>query len=396
MIRQGVEMAFFINFKKFNMFKSNIVIDAYKNLMGWRQFQNSTIVLPDDLLLTETGEYYQQKHPALRLDIIQTLIPSDLPLEVYLKNTIQDSTNEIFNDLLQYRQLNQYGKTLLEQSVLLNKYGWTRDIITNQSRFVGFQIRTRELTGLQAVINEIGLQFSGEETFNLYLFHSSRSEPLKIIEVTTNGNSSWNWRKIDWELSAFSSQEFQGGVFIIGYYQDDINTNAINYSNFNWDAGICGGCNDPHISVWRSIKKNFHVYPLYVPSGSFVPGELFDLNNVIYSNDQSFGMNFKFTVRCDLTDFFIQNKFVFKNLLALKVVNKILNDMKFSQEINSIEENIKMMIIRDLEGDVETKLMNIPSQYQKELKAVSFNISGINSKCLGCEDENTAPSFGVV
>jgi hypothetical protein len=70
--------------------------------------------------------------------------------------------------------------------------------------------------------------------------------------------------------------------------------------------------------------------------------------------------------------------------------------MKFSQQINAIEENIKMMIIRDLEGDIETKLTNIPSQYNKELKAVSFNISGINAKCLGCEDQNTSPSYGVV
>jgi len=123
---------------------------------------------------------------------------------------------------------------------------------------------------------------------------------------------------------------------------------------------------------------------------------MFDMNDVIYCNNQSFGLNLKLTVVCDLTDFFIQNKFVFKNLLALKVVYKILNDMKFSQQINYVEENIKMMIIRDLEGDIDTKLLNIPTQYSKELKAVSFNISGINSKCLSCENANTSPSMGVV
>jgi hypothetical protein len=379
------------------MFKSNIVVPAYKNLLGWRQFHDNSIQIANGLTTTETGEYYQQKHPALQLDIIQTLISPNLPLDTYLENTVTDATNEIFNDLLQYRQLNQYGKTLLETSVLLNRYGWTQDTITNQGRFVGMQIRTQDLTGLKAIINEIGLQFSGEETFNLYLFHSSKSDPLQVVEVTTNGNANWNWKKIDWELSSFSPEQFYGGVFVVGYYQDDITSNAINYTNFNWDSGVCGGCNDPHISVWRSIRKNFHVYPLYVPAGSFGDvGKMFDLEKAIYSNNQSFGMNFKFTVQCDLTNFFVQNKFVFKNLLALKVVHKILNDMKFSQQINAIEENIKMMIIRDLEGDIETKLTNIPSQYNKELKAVSFNISGINSKCLGCEDQNTSPTYGVV
>lgn len=379
------------------MFKSNIVVPAYKNLLGWRQFHDNSIQIANGLTTTETGEYYQQKHPALQLDIIQTLISPNLPLDTYLENTVTDATNEIFNDLLQYRQLNQYGKTLLETSVLLNRYGWTQDTITNQGRFVGMQIRTQDLTGLKAIIDEVGLQFSGEETFNLYLFHSSKSDPLQVVEVTTNGNANWNWKKINWELSSFSPEQFYGGVFIVGYYQDEITSNAINYTNFNWDSGVCGGCNDPHISVWRSIRKNFHVYPLYVPAGSFGEvGKMFDLEKAIYSNNQSFGMNFKFTVQCDLTNFFVQNKFVFKNLLALKVVHKILNDMKFSQQINAIEENIKMMIIRDLEGDIETKLTNIPSQYNKELKAVSFNISGINAKCLGCEDQNTSPSYGVV
>jgi hypothetical protein len=378
------------------MFKSTKVVPAYKNLIGWRKYQDESINIPVEFETSESGEYYQQKHPALQLDIIQSLIPANLPLADYLENTVTDASNEIFNDLLQYRQLNEYGKTLLEQSVLLNRYGWANDKITNQNRFVGFQIRTRSLTGLQTLINEIGLQFSGAESFDLFLFHSSKAEPLKEIPITTTGNGNWNWIKSDLELSAFESQEFQGGVFVLGYYQEDVVTNAVNYTSFNWDKGVCGGCNDPHLGVWRSIQKNFHIYPIYVPSGSFVKGEMFDLQKAMFINDQSWGLNLKLTVRCDLSDFFIQNKFVFKNLLALKVVHRILNDMKFSQQINSVEENIKMMIIRDLEGDIDTKLTNIPSQYQKELKAVSFNMSGINSKCLGCVDEGFSPTFGVV
>jgi hypothetical protein len=378
------------------MFKSSKVVPAYKNLLGWRQYQDTSIVLPAELIATETGEYYQQKHPALQLDIIQTLIPSNIPLEDYLTNTVTDASNEIFNDLLQYRQLSEYGKTLLDQSILLNRYGWMDDKIINQNRFVGFQIRERSLTGLQTVINEIGLQFSGAETFTMYLFHSSKTEPLEEVEVTTTGGAGWKWSRQDLELSAFESQEYQGGVFILGYYQEDITSSAINYTNFNWDRGVCGGCNDSHLVTWRSIQKNFHIYPVYVPSGSFTKGEMFDMNKVIFINDQSWGMNLKLTVRCDLSDFFVQNKFVFKNLLSLKVVHRILNDMKFSQQINAVEENIKMMIIRDLEGDVETKLANIPSQYQRELKAVSFNMSGMNDKCLGCTDQGYAPTYGVM
>lgn len=378
-------------------FNSQLLVPKYANLIGWRQFYlTSEINLPESLTQSDSGEYFQQKHPALALDIIKTCLPAKRDLSEYLRTTVTEATNEIFNDLLNFRKVRQYGKSLLEESVLLNRYGWTKDLITNQSRFVGMQIRVKDLTSLKAVITEIGLQMSSEETFNLYLYHSSKKEPLTTIERTTTGSGQWDWKKHDIEISSFKSELYHGGVFILGYYQEDLTGNAINYSNFNWEKGVCGGCNDSHLKTWRSIKNNFHVFPLYVPAGSFEKGQMFDMNNVIYSKNESFGLNMKFSVHCDLTEFFIQNRFVFKNLLATKVVYNILNMMKFSQEINSVEENIKMMIIRDLEGDIDTKLMNVPTQYHVALKSVSFDMSGINSKCLGCESENYEPDYGVV
>lgn len=380
-------------------FKSTLLIPEYKNLLGWRQYHNtSDIQIPTALTVTETGEYYQQKHEAITLANIQTTIPEDKDLDVYLEEVVEESISEIFNDLIQYRQVKEYGKTLLDQVNLLNKYGSVNDKIVNMNRFVGFQIRPKALTGLTAIIEAIGLQFDGNANIKLYLFHSSKLEPLKEIDMTTNGRG-WDWTLTKEELSAFNGAEYQGGVFVLGYYQEDIalqGVSAINYTNFDWNRGECSSCNSTHYSVWQSIRKHFQVYPIYAPQGSFTKGEMFHLNEAMYDNTQSFGLNLKFSVKCDLTNFFIQNKFAFKNLLALKVSTKVLNMMKFSQRINYIEENLKMMIIRDVEGDVDTKLVNLPTQYHMELKAVSFNISGINKACLGCQEDNTAPSYGVV
>ena len=55
-----------------------------------------------------------------------------------------------------------------------------------------------------------------------------------------------------------------------------------------------------------------------------------------------------------------------------------------------------MMIIRDLEGDKETNALNISQLYNRELKAVSFNISSINNRCLDCEADTFQPIIGVV
>lgn len=189
-------------------FKSEKVVPEYENLIGWRQHHDtSEIEIEEALTRTQTGEYYQQKHPAMVLDNIQALIPENYDINKYLKDVVTDSTNEIFNDLIQYRQIKDFGKTLLDQATLLNKYGSARDTIVNQNRFVGFQIRPKAMTGLTAVINAIGLQFDKETTFTVYLYHSSVKEPLKEIEVTTAG-SGWKWTITSEELSAFDSNKY--------------------------------------------------------------------------------------------------------------------------------------------------------------------------------------------
>ncbi|ALN97191.1 hypothetical protein LIT13_06725 [Flavobacterium psychrophilum] len=378
------------------MFKSTILVPAYKNLIGWREhFNPSEISIDAALQITESGEYFQDKHPALRLDYIQTTLSKNQDLNVYLAEKIEVATNGIFNDIIQYRQVANYGKTLLEQAQLLNRHSWAGDKIVNQNRFVGFQIHVKALTGLQTIINEIGLQLDAAQTLKLYLFHSQKEDAIDTFELTTT-DTSWKWKKIDFELNSIAPELFHGGVFVLGYYQEDLTASAINYSNFNWDKGECGSCNNNFYSVWKSIRDHFHVYPIYVPQMNFTKEKMFDLEKANYCNDTSWGLNLKFTVRCDLTNFFLQNKFAFKNLLSLKVAHLILNDMKFSQETNYVEENLKNMVIRDLEGDKETNALNISQLYNRELKAVNFNISEINNRCLGCEADTFQPNIGYV
>lgn len=379
------------------MFNSSIVVPQYKNLLGWKEHHSNAITIPVSLTNSVTGEYFQQKHPALRLDYIQTVLPSDYPLEKYLEDVVVDSTNEIFNDLIQYRQLKEYGKTLLENKTLLNRYGFGKDKIINQNRFVGLQIRMMSVEALSMIIKSIGLQFDDASSFKMYLFHSSKTQPVKEIDVTTTSGNGWDWQASEVVLTGMKEVDYNGGVFVLGYYQEDLSSAmAINNTNFDWDKGECGSCNSPYASIWKSIAKYYHIYPIYVPSGSFVKGEMFDLNDAFYINNKSWGMNLRLSTVCDLTDFFIENRFAFKNLLALKVVHKVLKMMQFSTEINSLEEEIKMMIIRDLEADKETRAISIPQQYKNEMKAVSWNISMLNGHCLKCEDSGKGPTYSVI
>lgn len=379
------------------MFDAQRLQTAYSNLLGWKQHDDTNdFQISTPLTVSETGEYYQSKHPAMALDIIKAQIKESKDISAYLTEKVSDSVVEMFNDVIQKRQLNKNGKTLLDSAILLNKQGWLNDLIVNQNRFVGFQIRLKAATGLKMKINEIGFQFRSAEDFTLYLFHTSKAEPIDTFQVTTSGGSGWKWQVENVILHSMKTAEFQGGAFVLGYYQEDLTDMAINYSNFDFNKGECGTCNSRYRGVWEAVNRYYHIFPIYVPEGSFEKGEMFDTSKAFFIPNQSFGLNLKLTTECDLTQFFIDNRFMFKNLLSLKVVHKILYDMKFSTQTNYIEEDLKMMIIRDLEGDKETNYLNISQQYDREMKAVKFNTGGINSLCLDCEDSPFVPQIGAM
>lgn len=379
------------------MFNAKKLKEEYKGLIGFRKHYDNSIVIPDYLTESSSGEYYNEKSGAIRLDYISACLPKGMKLEDLLEEKIDAGISGVFNDILQYRQVNSYGKTLLERSQLLNRNTWSKDTIVNRDRLVGMQIYVRSLTGLTAVINEVGLQLTGEQEVKLYLFHSQQKNPLEEIVLKSNGTG-WAWNNANIVLSAFESNEFQSGTFYLCYYQEDLIHSAVNYSNFNWDFGECGTCNNArnYYNVWKSINNHFMLYPFYIPEGSYVKGKMFDTADVVFDKSCSYGLNLRLSVQCDLTQFFIDNKMLFKNLLALKVTSHILNFMKFSSETNYVEEQLKMMILRDLEGDKETNYMNVSQQYNNELKAVNFNIGGINNSCLDNIQTVYEPTIGVL
>ncbi len=379
------------------MFDIPKVKAAYKNLIGWRKHFDNCVDVNAENQKSDSGDYYQDKHPSLRLDYVQASLTNKQDLNKYIAEKVEVATVNLFNDLIQKRQLSNYGKTLLEQAQLLNRPSYINDKIINLSRFVGFQIKLRDVTGLQVVLDEIGLQLDGPQAITLHLFHSSVKDAITTFELTTTSNFQL-WKKVSQALASMESEKYFGGVFILGYYQNDLITQAVNYSNFDWNKGEipCSGCGTSYYGVWKSINNYFHVYPIYWADGNYTVGEMPDLSLASYDNSTSWGLNLKLTVRCDLTYFFIQNRFVFKNALAYGVALAILNDMKFSTEINWVKEGQINMVIRELEGDKETNALNLPQRYSNEIKAVNFNISDINKVCLGCVEDVTQPSIGVL
>lgn len=378
------------------MFDSTKVINGMKNLIGFRNHYDLTEIptLDVDLTTSESGEYIQDKHPALRLDILKSIIPENRDFEQFLTEKRDSAIVELLGDICSQKRYGEYARKTLVNQNLIDRYGWLKDTIINQNRFVGVKFRLKQSVGISAVIKKIGIQVTEPQILKLYVYHSSKMEAVTTIDLQIGQGVQWNWKEVELQLSA-ETKDIQGGVYIIGYYQSDLVGQAINYSGLHWITGPCATC-DGGISSdkYRNVSKYLELRPIYVPANSLNGTHMFDLDDSFELLTENFGLNFNLSIECDLSDFFIEHRFSMKKALGLKLSHILLKEIMFTQNINYIEENLRSLIIRDLEGDKETNYVNIADQLAMEIKAVNFDHSKLSEACLPCNSKRGV-NYGV-
>ena len=292
----------------------------------------------------------------------------------------------------------------------MDGHGWVKDTITNESRFVGFKIRTRGYNSLTNIIHSVGLQTDFDPAnlvspLELYVYHSKMIDPIAKLELAGGNKIQWNWTDEGVELKSWND-EWDGGVFIIGYYQDDISSDgqAINNKKFNWLKGPCGTCNTKHnlIIDWKKIRKTMDIMPIYVPAGSInVDRTMFDIEDCVDKSDTNWGLNFKMTSSCRYDYFFCQNKSIVREAIGLKVAHELLKYIRYTNRINYVEESIRNMMAIDIEGAPKTALQGqeylpLADRLRQAIDGIHFDMSGIDNICLDCTDESTPVSYEVM
>ncbi|MDB0602163.1 hypothetical protein PL373_13595 [Tenacibaculum maritimum] len=380
------------------MFDTTKLQNCLKNILGWKNHydENEIPALNAELNESESGEFYQDYHPALRLDLISTSLPENRELNEYLNEKIQVGITQLGNQIFTEKKLTEFSKELLANGTIINGHGWANDVILNESRFVGLKIKTNSDIGFKAIINRLGFQFTqAQNDLKIYIYHSTKVDPVKTITLNSTQGMQWAWINDSIDLS-FENDDMSEGYWIVGYYQDDISGQALQYKKLNWRTGFCGSCNGGiDLHRWNTIKKYVSIQPIYVPSASLdTDRKMFDLESSFSVYDNNFGINLNISAKCDLTSFLCDNKMLLKNALGLKVTHLILRDIKFSQQINRIEESLKHLIIRDLEGDKDTNYVNIVTQLSRAVKAVNIDTDNLSKACLPCTKKNRV-KYGV-
>ena len=135
--------------------------------------------------------------------------------------------------------------------------------------------------------------------------------------------------------------------------------------------------------------------PFYVPSASLPhAGLLFDHEDINYNPENNFGLNFNISVVCELSQFWIDNRLSMVTAIGKSVALKIVEMMKASSQISAVEQNIQFNLVRDLEGDAETKSVPFWNQVERAMKSTVFDQSNINGACVPCSRKGV--TYGAI
>lgn len=419
------------------------------HLIGWEQNYNiGDLKIADSLTKSESGLYFQQAHPLITLQNLACIAPdfknADYPeyptynneqdfakgsivnfrgksykaldytigieptneeywvetdpfsdwLETKTKGSIQKAITRYMND----RLANRAHKNICENKTLFDGTGRIIDTVRNQHNFVGFELVPVRAKGVTTKINKIGLQFTKPGKYTLYLFHSSQDEPVKTIEITKRAANSLEWFSLDNVYLPYQSESNDaGGSWYLGYFQSDIpeGSQAIRKER-DWSKGPCTSCSRAEYTAWQIWSKYLEVHPLYVGEehieSAVVDGEkiprLWDIDKNLYDYTTNFGLNLDITVSCDYTDFIIEQRALFQDIIMKQLAVDMLREFMYNANARTNRHSInasKLDIQIALDGD-SASINRSGLSYELELaiKAVAMSTAGIDRICQPC------------
>jgi hypothetical protein len=344
-----------------NGFDISRVNDAMEGRLGWLQpTLPGSPSINDANKGSKSGRYYNDGsfHATLTIDKIKSTQEnasiSDTDFNALLTRLDQAATMRCLNAVFNRPQL-------VEHSLLYERASNIRNVvIPNGGNFCGYRIKVAK--GDWAVqLNSVSLYFDKVATFKLYLFNDLIASPVAEKQVTTQANSQVIV-DLDWAVSYVSSAN-SGGLFYIGYFQDDLG-----------DARAL----DEQLNIWENTKI-FGAYPFQSPR---ISGALnFNRTNpsVVF---KTYGLNLEVSSYKDYTRNIVQNAHLFDNARGLSMAIRVMEEIKYSSRTNAIERQGKEAIDKadlNLDLNLAAPSENLPfvaglkAQLLQELSRISRN-----------------------
>lgn len=414
------------------------------HLIGWEQnYDTSDLKISDALTVSESGLYFQQIHPLLTLQNMSCIAPDfkNMTFEEYNAEKAYSKGNIVkYNELLYKALQNSVGKqpdieseywvetnpfsewlesktkasiqkaisrycnekiaqgiykTLCENRTLFDGTGRLVDVVKNKKNLVGFEIIPIRAKGVTTKINKIGLQFTEPGEYTLYLMHSSMDAPVKIIKLNKIRKNSIEWFSLDDVYLPYQSDDNDaGGSWYLCYFQSELpeGSQAIR-KNKDWSKEPCGSCSRKELLAWQAWSKYIEVHPFFVNEELVEIEEelhLWDVENNQYTYDNNYGLNLEITISCDITDFIIEQRMLFQDIIAKQVAVDMLREFAYNANVRTNRHSInasRLDILYEVDGDSSSmKKSGLSYQLDMAFKAINISTQGIDRVCLPCKN----------
>lgn len=427
------------------MIRLKEIQDAMLHLVGWEQSYDPGKAINEDLLESESGLLFQQAHPLMTLDNIENTIPESFMLQYpnwnddteytigkkvkhqgkvyialadsvniepsdgtadtwaiynflsdYLERLTRSGVAKTIQTFLQTKQLNRETRDLFDRKTFFDGAARLQATIRSSHKLVGIELVPVRAMGVTLKIHKIGFQAIGATgKVKFYLFHSSQKAPIKTFEVEfTNTSGGFQWFSFDdLFLPYISDGTDSGGAWFLCYYQDELpfGMEALNVSK-DWSREPCGTCNIGSVEIWRQMTKYLQASPFcVVPPDDFVENpQMWDIAQTMYTNTMNYGINCEISIGCDLTDFIIEQRAIFANVVQRQVAIDTLRMMAMnpSVRVNRNQSNVSRMdILYELDGNSQSnRPQGLGYDLKKAYDALTLETKGLDRICLKCQN----------
>lgn len=427
------------------MVRANDIQEKLLRLIGWEQnYDTSDLKISDALTVSESGLYFQQIHPLLTLQNMSCIAPdfNNITFPEYNSEKEYSKGNVVDYQGTQYKALqkaqgkqpdieSEYwvetnlfsewlesktkasiqkaiarycnektvegtNKPLCESRTLFDGTGRLVDTVKNKKNLVGFEIIPVRAKGVTTKINKICLQFTKAGEYTLYLMHSSMDAPVKIIKLNKIQDNSAEWFTVDDLYLPYQSEyNDAGGSWYLCYFQSELpeGSQAIRKDK-DWSKEPCGSCSRRELITWMAWSKYLEIHPFFANEELINTEDeslhLWDVENNQYTYDNNYGLNLEVTVSCDITDFIVEQRMMFQDVIAKQVAVDMLREFAYNSNVRTNRHSInasRLDILYEVDGDSSSmKKSGLSYQLDMAFKAIKLSTSGIDRVCLPCRN----------
>ena len=425
------------------MIRSAEIQNKLLHLVGWKQNYDTTkLKISEDLTTSESGLYFQQAHPLLTLQNLSCVAPDFTNIsfaehslgaeyeegnivmrenklykclkkhtDKQLTDTSYWKETDLFSDWVEDKTKASIQKAisrfytekinkgtyapLCENRALFDGAGRIVDTVKNRNNVVGLEIIPARSKGVTIKINKIALQFTELGKYQIYVMHSSSAEPYKIITLEKKKKNSIEWFNIpDLYLPYQTDITDAGGSWYICYLQSELPTNseAIRKDR-DWSKGPCNACSRHEYEAFKVWSKYIEVHPFYIHQDNALTNEgieLWDIENNMYDYNNNFGLNLDISIECDLTDFIVEQRMLFQDIIIKQVAVDMLREFAYNPSVRTNRHSInasRIDILNEIDGDAAAiKKSGLSYELEKAFNAISLSTEGLDRVCMPCKN----------